>query len=60
MICFRDMTFCCSKVHKKDCKRQITEEVIKAGERWWGSKDFPMAISPFCDNKKREEEKDAN
>ena len=49
VLCFRDMTFCGSKIHKKDCKRQITKEVHEAAVHWWGNEDYPIAISNFCD-----------
>jgi hypothetical protein len=48
MLGFRDMTFCTSKCGNKECFRQITEEVLEAGKRWWnGSEDFPMYTADF-------------
>jgi len=49
MLCYKDMTFCGSKVHKPDCKRALTPEIIKAAEKWWGSDDAPIAAAYFCD-----------
>jgi len=48
MLCYKDMTFCGSKVHKPDCKRALTPEIIKAAEKWWGSDDAPIAVAYFC------------
>jgi hypothetical protein len=48
VICFRDMTFCCSEQHKPECTRAWTADLQKAAERWWGSPEAPVAFSPFC------------
>jgi hypothetical protein len=48
MICFRDMTFCCSEQHASDCDRQWTPELQAQAERWWGSANAPVAFSAFC------------
>lgn len=49
MISYRDMTFCpfwrdCAKA--VGCARPLTVDVERAAERWWGSKDAPIA--QFC------------
>lgn len=51
MICFRDMTFCCSEVHTNDCTRQWTPELQAAADRWWqGCKGpAPVCFAPLCD-----------
>lgn len=50
MICFKDMTFCTDSndtcINTK-CNRYISEDVIQTGISWWGSSDFPMALSTF-------------
>jgi hypothetical protein len=48
MMSYKDRTFCCSEVHKPDCDRQLTEEVIQAAIKWWGSEDAPIAVADFC------------
>ena len=45
MICYRDRSYCsesenCANV---GCGRRFTEQDAIAGEKWWGSKDFPVA-----------------
>jgi len=48
MICYRDMTFCNAEdCTNNKCFRKITDEVIESGTKWWGSPDFPIAISDF-------------
>ena len=46
MMCYRDMTFCtfygeCRK--GKKCRRALTKKVKIDAEKWWGSKDAPIA-----------------
>ena len=50
MICFLDMTFCCSETHKPDCDRQWTPELQAAADRWWSGfpGSAPVAFSPYC------------
>ncbi len=53
MICFRDMTFCSSKVHRPDCRRQWTTELQFEADEWWvrggGQRgEAPVAFSEFC------------
>jgi hypothetical protein len=45
MMCFRDMTFCSAKCSNRECFRNYNSEVREAGIRWWGSEDFPIALS---------------
>ena len=54
MMCYRDRTFC---THYTDCSsgntcdRPLTPEVQEAAEKWWGSKDAPIAVfieKPKC------------
>lgn len=47
IICFRDKTFCSAKCGLASCSRQINQEVREAGAKWWGSEDFPIAVSDF-------------
>lgn len=49
MICFRDITFCSSKVKTHTCGREFTEQDAIDAEKWWGGKDYPVAYSNFCD-----------
>ena len=54
MICYRDKTFCqfyesCAKA--AICPRPLTDEVMAAAERWWGSPAVPIskfAEQPDC------------
>lgn len=51
MICYRDMTFCCSKNCKNNCGRKLSEEIKQGAKKWWGGKDYPISMSEFCDEK---------
>lgn len=48
MICFKDMTFCESNCANIKCHRNITEQVKEEAEKWWGSKDYPIATADFA------------
>jgi hypothetical protein len=48
MLCYKDKTFCCSKVHKATCTRQFTKQDAIDAEKWWGNKDYPVAYADFC------------
>lgn len=48
MICYRDITFCASKVDKHTCDREFTEQDAIDAEKWWGSKDYPVSYAYFC------------
>jgi hypothetical protein len=50
MICYKDKTFCSSKVEIHTCGREFTKEDEVNAEKWWGGEDYPVAYSPFCDN----------
>ncbi len=46
MICYKDRTFCASKVEKHTCGREITDaELIEAAEM-----GLPIAYGDFCTN----------
>lgn len=47
MIGYKDMTFCSQECGNIDCHRNITEEVTRGGEAWWGGPDFPIAVADF-------------
>lgn len=49
MICYRDTTFCSSKVKKHTCGREFTNQDAIDAEKWWGSKDYPVAFSKYCE-----------
>jgi len=44
---YGDITFCSAKCSNKACYRNITQDVRREGERWWGSQDFPIAVADF-------------
>lgn len=48
MICYKDMTFCGSKVTDHTCGREFTKQDAIDAEKWWGSKNYPVAYSYFC------------
>ena len=48
MICYRDTTFCASKVKKHTCGREFTKTDAWLAKRWWGGKDYPVAYSYYC------------
>ena len=53
MMCYKDMTFCKTEdcKHFKYCRSAYTEEVQKGAEKWWGSKEAPVAFynsAPDC------------
>lgn len=49
MICYKDTTFCGSKVENHTCGREFTKEDEIGAEKWWGGKDYPVAFSNFCE-----------
>ena len=49
MIYSRDRTYCGSDVEKHTCGREFTKEDEKKAEEWWGSKDYPVAYSNYCE-----------
>jgi hypothetical protein len=48
MLCYKDRTYCGSKVTAHTCGREFTEKDAKDAEKWWGGKDYPVAFSDFC------------
>ena len=50
MICYKDTTFCASKVEIHTCGREITEEEIKHAEKI----GLPICYSYFCGEAKGE------
>lgn len=48
MICYRDRTYCSSKVDKHTCGREFTKQDAIDAEKWWGGKDYPVAYGYFC------------
>lgn len=46
MICYEDKTFCASP--NCTCGRKLTDEIIKAAEKWWGGPNAPISVSYFC------------
>jgi len=49
MMCYKDMTFCCSKNCKNKCGRKLTDKIRSDAEKWWGSPEAPISIAEFCD-----------
>lgn len=50
MLCYRDTTYCASRDCKNECGRQLTPEIVKEADEWWGKgkHEAPIAISCFC------------
>lgn len=48
MMCYRDRTYCASKVKKHTCGCEFTKQDAKDAEKWWGNKDYPVAYAYFC------------
>ena len=44
MICYKDTTFCSSKVKKHTCEREITKEELEHAEKI----GLPIAYGEFC------------
>lgn len=51
MICYKDMSFCASKVKEHTCSREFTKEDEKNAKKWWGGDDYPVMYGEFCKNK---------
>lgn len=51
---YKDTTFCSSRVDKHTCGREFTDQDAIDAERWWGSKDYPVAYGEFCAEKGKE------
>lgn len=58
MICYRDRTFCASKVIEHTCGREFTKEDAKKAKKWWGGKDYPVALGYFCGKTQQDKESD--
>lgn len=52
MMCYKDRSYCGSKVKKHTCGREFTKQDAKDAEKWWGGKDYPVAYIYFCSPKK--------
>lgn len=48
IICYKDKSFCASKVKKHTCGREFTKEDAKKAEEWWGGDNYPVAWAEFC------------
>lgn len=60
MICFRDMTFCSDAkncANSEGCSRYLGGAAKEQAVKWWGSTDYPVAMSSFKDTCKKWEEK---
>lgn len=58
MISYKDRTFCASEVDDHNCSREFTKQDAIDAEKWWGSKDFPVAWAKFCKEDKEDSEND--
>lgn len=56
MICYRDRSYCGSKVKEHTCGREFTEQDAIDAEKWWGCKDYPVAYMDYCKDKELNEE----
>lgn len=52
MISFKDRAFCGSKKHKPGCTRQLTPDLQKEADVWWGKPGAPIDFQNFCDEEK--------
>ena len=52
MICYKDTTFCASKVEEHTCSREFTDQDQIDAEKWWGDDNPPIAFSKFCEEEK--------
>lgn len=46
MLCYKDTTFCSSKVKNHTCNREITEKEEKAAQEM----GLPVAYAEFCED----------
>ena len=53
MTNFKDRTFCIASIDSRcannNCYRFFSDELSNQAERWWGRKDYPLAVSDFYD-----------
>lgn len=47
MMCFKDMTFCDNKECVAKCDRRLTDKILEAAKRWWGSDKAPVCVADF-------------
>ena len=47
MMVYADRSFCSQKCANESCDRCVTKKVIERGTKWWGSPDFPIALSDY-------------
>ena len=52
MMSYKDQTYCASKVKRHTCNREFTKQDGLDAEKWWGSKDYPVAFGRFCEELK--------
>lgn len=48
MMAYKDRAFCVSPQCQNKCGRQLTEQVRRDAEKWWGGKDVPISVGYFC------------
>lgn len=60
MICYKDMTFCCSDCTNSKCERHWDDKKRADARKWWGSDEgVPVAFadfSPTCESYEKPEE----
>lgn len=55
MLCYRDRTYCGSKVHKPDCDNQfVPDENYRRWSKELHMKNGPVAYADFCGDPKEE------
>lgn len=55
MLCYKDRTYCGSKVEHHTCGREFTEQDHTDAVLWWGGEDYPLALGDFCTHKDHSE-----
>lgn len=49
MMSYRDTTFCAAFCATTECRRNYSDVVKAAAERWWGGPGAPVAFADFSD-----------
>ncbi len=50
MMGYKDRTYCSQKNCKNECARKFTEKDHVEAVKWWGSADYPLCVSEYCDD----------
>lgn len=49
MMCFKDISYCNSKVDTHTCNREFTAQDAIDAEKWWGGVNYPVCYGKFCE-----------